>query len=64
MANKKNKRAIGLMLNSAEMRAIELSGTLHQPKVAAFGRMALPPGLISDGMLTVFPMRLPCWGNC
>jgi type IV pilus assembly protein PilM len=51
----KNKRAIGLMLNSAEIRAAEISGGVHQPKVTAFGRMPLPPGLILDGMLTDIP---------
>lgn len=55
MAKVKNKRVIGLTLDSTEMRAVELSGTRHQPRVVASGRVSLPEGLVANGQITDMP---------
>lgn len=51
MAKSKN-HMIGLVLGSAELRAAQLSADSPKPRATASGRIALPAGLITDGVIT------------
>lgn len=52
MRTGKHKSYIGLLMDSAEMRAVEISGTAANPVLEASGSIALPKGLLTDGLLT------------
>jgi type IV pilus assembly protein PilM len=43
--------AVGLDIDTAEIRAVELSGSTQSPKLVRFGRMPLPGGAVIDGMI-------------
>lgn|GEM_PF-202232 len=42
---------MGLELDSGEARALELNGSPSAPSLAAMGRVPLPPGAVSEGMV-------------
>ncbi|MFZ5644796.1 MAG: type IV pilus assembly protein PilM [Bacillota bacterium] len=42
---------MGLELDSGEARAVELTGNPTAPSLAALGRVPLPPGAVSEGMV-------------
>lgn len=52
MRTGKRKSYIGLLMDSSEMRAVEISGTAEHPVLEASGSIALPKGLMADGLLT------------
>ncbi|HHV35041.1 MAG: type IV pilus assembly protein PilM [Syntrophaceticus sp.] len=43
--------AVGLDIDTAEIRAVELSGSIQSPKLVRFGRMPLPGGAVIEGMI-------------
>lgn len=43
--------AVGLDIDTAEIRAVELSGKAESPKLVGFGRVPLPGGAVSEGMI-------------
>jgi type IV pilus assembly protein PilM len=43
--------AVGLDIDTAEIRAVELSGSTQSPKLVRFGRMPLPGGAVIEGMI-------------
>lgn len=47
----KKRGAAGLELDSSEIRVVELTGSPAAPSLAALGRMPLPPGAVSEGMV-------------
>jgi type IV pilus assembly protein PilM len=63
MAKSRNKRVIGLVLGSAEMRAAELAADSGKMRVTAFGRLPLPAGLISDGLISDIPAAAALLGQ-
>lgn len=52
------KSIVGLELDSCEIRAVELSGSIKKPSVSAWGRVRLPQGMVRDGKI-VDPANLP-----
>ncbi|MDD4262426.1 MAG: type IV pilus assembly protein PilM [Syntrophaceticus schinkii] len=45
------KNAVGLDIDTAEIRAVELSGSVQSPKLVKFGRIPLPGGAVIEGMI-------------
>lgn len=45
------KGVIGLELDSKEIRAVEVGGTVRQPVITAWGRISLPEGTVKDGRI-------------
>jgi type IV pilus assembly protein PilM len=43
--------AVGLDIDTAEIRAVELSGKVQSPKLVRFGRIPLPGGAVSEGLI-------------
>ena len=43
------KSVIGLEMDSKEIRAVEITGSVRQPVISAWGRMSLPEGIVKDG---------------
>jgi len=48
---RRRRRAVGVVLDSEEARAVELEGSPQSPELTAWGRIPLPKGSISDGMV-------------
>ncbi|HOK42327.1 MAG TPA: pilus assembly protein PilM [Thermoclostridium caenicola] len=46
-----DKRIIGLELDSKEIRAVEITGSVRQPMITAWGRISLPEGTVKDGRI-------------
>ncbi len=49
---RRRRRAVGVVLDSEEARAVELEGSPQSPELTAWGRIPLPKGSISDGDIT------------
>lgn len=47
----KPNNAVGLDIDTAEVRAVELSGSVQSPKLVRFGRIPLPGGAVTEGMI-------------
>jgi len=43
------KSIIGLEMDSREIRAVEISGSVKQPVISAWGQIDLPEGVVKDG---------------
>lgn len=54
MRNSTKRSAIGLTMDSAELRAVEVAFA-PQPHIVAAGSVALQPGLLRDGLITDLP---------
>ena len=52
MAKGKKANAVGIIIDAAQIRAVELSGSKKAPAVAAFGWVPMPEGLMRDGIIT------------
>lgn len=44
-----SKSIVGVEMDSCEIRAVELKGTVKKPEITAWGRIALPAGCVRDG---------------
>lgn len=44
---------IGLVIDSKEIRAVELKGSRKKPDVAAWGKVKLPEGVVKEGKLLI-----------
>ncbi len=51
MIGSTKKRLVGLDIDTGEVRAVELSGTISSPRLAAWGSEALPEGAVEDGII-------------
>ncbi len=56
------KNAVGLDIDTAEIRAVELSGSVQSPKLVKFGRIPLPGGAVIEGMIAKGWLRTPFTG--
>ncbi|MEG2174309.1 MAG: pilus assembly protein PilM [Oscillospiraceae bacterium] len=55
MVKSKRSHAVGLVMDAAEIRAVELAGLPQAPRLVASGCAALPEGLLVDGLFTDVP---------
>ena len=44
-----SKSIVGLEMDSCEIRAVELKGTVKKPEIIAWGKIPLPAGCVKDG---------------
>lgn len=51
MFNKKSDRVVGLELDTGEARVVELCGNARAPSMVTCGRISLPEGSMSEGMV-------------
>ncbi len=45
------KSVVGLDIDTAEIRAVELSGSIQSPNLVKYGRIPLPDGVVREGMI-------------
>ena len=46
------KSVIGLEMDSREIRAVEIRGSVKNPEISAWGQIDLPEGIVKDGRVT------------
>ena len=46
------KSIIGLEMDSKEIRAVEIRGSIKNPEISAWGQIDLPEGIVKDGRVT------------
>lgn len=46
------KSVVGLEIDSFEARAVELGGNVREQELLSFGRIDMPPGAVTDGIIT------------
>ena len=46
------KSVVGLDIDTAEIRAVELSGSIQSPNLVKYGRIPLPDGVVREGMIS------------
>lgn len=63
MARDNKKRAIGMIIDAAQIRAVELSGSKKNPTLEAYGWVPMPEGLMKDGILTDIPKAARLLGD-
>ncbi|MFY9272432.1 MAG: type IV pilus assembly protein PilM [Thermacetogeniaceae bacterium] len=48
----KAKSVVGLDIDTAEIRAVELGGSIQSPNLVKYGRIPLPDGAVREGMIS------------